>query len=82
MKVFFAREFLWLLLTIVLAVPLSFIWLTGLDVVADDPSFGEEEKIFVMELFLVAYAVSFLGIYLIRLVVAAIKTLALTPAEE
>ncbi|MTB52937.1 hypothetical protein [Lewinella sp. W8] len=71
-----------MLITIVLAVPIAFFWLTGLDIVTDDPSFGEEEKIFVMELFLVAYAVSFLGIYLIRMVVAAVKTLALTPAEE
>lgn len=81
MKKFIASEFLWLLLTLALAIPLSFLWLISLDVVAEDRSFSEDEKIFVAELFLIAYAVCFVGIYLIRLVVNAIKALAKPPKE-
>lgn len=81
MKKFFAREFLWLLLTLILAVPIAFLWLAGLDVVSAEQSFSEDEKVFVFELFLIAYAVGFLGIYLIRFIVAAIKTL-YVPAPE
>lgn len=77
MKKFLAKEFLWLLLTIVLAVPIAFLWLTGLDIVSTNQVFTEDEKIFVMELFLVAYAFGFVCIYLIRFVVAAIKTISL-----
>lgn len=80
MKRFFAREFLWLLLTLVLALPLAFLWLTSVDIVSSKSAFEEDEKIFVAELFLLAYAISFLGIYLIRLIVASIKTLS-APAE-
>lgn len=82
MKKFFAKEFLWLLLTIVLAVPLSFLWLAGLDIISTNQSFGEDEKVFVIELFLIAYAFSFAGIYLIRFVVGAIKAISLQPPEE
>ncbi len=82
MKKFLAREFLWLLLTLILAVPISFLWLAGLDIVSADQSFSEEEEIFVIELFLVAYAFGFVGIYLIRFVIAAIKTLSAAPPEE
>ncbi|MBC6996648.1 hypothetical protein QWY85_08965 [Neolewinella lacunae] len=82
MKAFFAREFLWLLLTLVLAVPLAFLWLAALDLVSAQAHFTDEEKVFVLELFLLAYAISFVGIYLVRMVVAAIKSLALQPAKK
>lgn len=81
MKRFFAKEFLWLLLTLILAVPIAFLWLTSLDIVSADTSFTEEEEVFVIELFLIAYAFGFIGIYLIRFVVAAIKTLSAKPPE-
>lgn len=73
---FFAKEFLWLLLSLVLALPLAFLWLSGLDIVSTDSDFNQSEKIFVIELFLLAYVFSFVGIYLIRMVVGAIKILA------
>lgn len=77
MKKFLAKEFLWFLLTIVLAVPLSFLWLVGLDIISADRSFSQDEKVFILELFLVAYLFSFAGIYLIRFVIGAIKSIAL-----
>lgn len=82
MTKFIAREFLWFLLTLVLAVPLAFLWLVSMDIVSAGNSFTNDEEIFVIELFLFAYLICFLGIYLVRLVVAAIKKLAIpAPAE-
>lgn len=77
MKTFIAKEFLWLLLALVIAIPLSFLWLIALDVVTVGESFEGEEKIFVYELWLLAYVFSFVGVYLVRLVAAAVRTVLL-----
>lgn len=82
MKKFFAKEFLWLLLTLVLALPLTFLLLTGMDIVSKERSFVDQEKVFVIELFLLAYAVNIGGIYLVRMVIGAIKVLATQPPAE
>jgi len=81
MKKFLAKEFLWLLLTILLAIPIAFLWLTSVDIVSEPQTLEEGEKIFVIELFLVAYTFGFLGIYLIRFIVAAIKAISLQKPE-
>lgn len=81
MKQFFAKEFLWLVVTLVLALPIAFLWLMGLDVVSADDDFTDDENIFVIELFLLAYAVGVLGIYLLRMIAGAIKVLAQSGAE-
>ena len=72
-----AREFIWLIAALLLAIPLAFIFLIVMDIVsAQSSGFSEEEKIFILDLFVLAYLFSFLGIYLFRFVVMAIKTLA------
>ena len=76
MKLFAAREFVWLLATLVLAFPLAFLWLSAVDLVSPAPRYSPDEKVFVMELFIIAYAICFIGIYLFRLVVVAIKNIA------
>ena len=76
MKKTIAREFLWLLATIVLAFPLAYLFLGAMNIVAARDSFSNSEKIFIDELFVVAYIFNFIGVYLIRMVVAAIKTIA------
>lgn len=82
MKKVVAREFLWLLATLVIALPLAFLFLVAMDIVAERSHFSEREKIFVLDLFFVAYLVNFIGIYLIRGIVLAIKTLATAKGEE
>ena len=71
-----SKEFLWGLITLVLAAPLSFLFMSGLDLVSREENFTENEKIFVLELFFVVYIFNFIGIYLIRLIYLAIKTVA------
>ncbi|PPK88080.1 hypothetical protein CLV84_1043 [Neolewinella xylanilytica] len=77
MKAFIAREFVWLLATLVLAFPLAFIWLSAVDLVSPAPAYSPDEKVFVTELFVIAYAVCFIGVYLFRLVMMAIKQVAI-----
>ena len=81
MKKFLAKEFLWLLIALVMAIPIAFLWLASLDIVSAEQSFSEDEEVFVIEMFLIAYVFGVVGMYLIRFVVAAIKTLYVAPTE-
>jgi len=76
MKKIIAREFLWLLGTLVLALPLSLIFIEALHLVSAGERFTEAEKIFVQELYIIAYVFCFIGVYLVRFIVLAIKTIA------
>lgn len=82
MKKIIAREFLWFWITLVAAAPLAFLFLVCLDLVAKKNEFSEGEKIFVVELFLLAYIINFFGVYLIRLIVLAIKTISQNAQTE
>lgn len=75
MKKIIAREFLWFMVILVLAAPLAFLFLNALDLVAEGDVFTENEKNFIFELYLLAYVFNFIGLYIVRLVVLAIKTL-------
>lgn len=75
MKKIFAREFLWLLIILVLAAPLAFFFLNALNLVAEGDVFTENEKNFIAQLFVLAYIFNVVGLYLVRFIVLAIKTL-------
>ena len=71
-----AREFLWLVVTIVLAIPLSLLFLASMDLIAQGDNLTVNEKKMVVELFIIIYIFSFTGIYLIRFIVGAVKVIA------
>ena len=75
MKKKIATEFLWFLLTLILAIPLGFLFLWLLGFTSEAPNITENEKDYVLFLYLLGYTISFIGIYLIRLIVMAIKLL-------
>ena len=81
LKKIIAKEFLWLVVTIILAVPVSMLFLAGMDLVAQGEGLTENEKKVVLELLIVIYIFSFTGIYLTRFVVEAVKTIA-KPEEK
>lgn len=81
MKKVIAREFIWFLINLVLAAPLAFFFLNALDLVAEGDMFTENEKNFIAQLYLLAYLFNFVGLYIVRFVVLAIKTLS-TPEEN
>lgn len=80
MKKIIAREFLWLLVNLVLAAPLAFFFLSALDLIAEGDVFTENEKNFIAQLYLLAYVFNFIGLYVVRFIVLAIQTL--TAKEE
>jgi|JI10StandDraft_1071094.scaffolds.fasta_scaffold1942770_2 hypothetical protein len=80
MKKIIAREFLWLLVNLVLAAPLAFFFLGALDLIAEGDVFTENEKNFIAQLYLLAYVFNFIGLYVVRFIVLAIQTL--TAKEE
>lgn len=76
MKKIVAKEFLWLLLFIFIAVFLTYLFLSCIDLISGQEKFTPVEKIFVIELFLIGFLLNLSGLYLIRLIVAAFKTIA------
>lgn len=76
MKKFIAKEFLWCLGSLVAALPLSLLFMALMDLVSGERYFSEKEKLLIVELFVFIYIANFTGIYLIRLVISAIKILA------
>lgn len=81
MKKIIAREFIWLVVNLVLAAPLAFLFINSLELVSEEDFFTENEKNFIAELFLLAYLFCFLGLYLVRFLVLAIQTLS-TPEKK
>jgi len=76
MKEFFAREFLWFIIALVVAVPvgLGFMWLMGFT--AENEYLTTDEEAFIIELYLVGFMISFIGVYIVRFIPEALVVLA------
>lgn len=70
---FLANEFLWLLATLLLALPLAllFLWLLGFT--TERVNLEEKEKDYLLTLYLIGYCLSVAGIYLVRMIRGALK---------
>ncbi len=75
MKKALAKEVLWFLAALVLAIPLSFLFLSCIDIVSKGDTFSKIEKIFIFELFLLGFIVNFVGIYIVRIIINAFRIL-------
>lgn len=75
MSKFFLREVFWLILTSILSLFFSFIFLEFLQLASTDSSLKSIEKIFSVQLYVVGCIVSFFCIYIIRVIVIAVKKL-------
>jgi hypothetical protein len=73
MKKVLAREALWLLFAIIVAFPLAFVFLWMLDLSAQGRGYTDAEKNFIAELYLIGYVISFVGIYVLRIIAALIR---------
>ena len=67
---------------LVLSAPLAFLFLSALNIVAEGDFFTDNEKNFITELFLLAYAFNFVGLYLVRLIAMAVKVLSARKKPE
>lgn len=76
MQKLIAREFLWLLFALVFAIPLglAFLWLLGHT--DEMPNMSEHDQDYIVFLYIIGYVVSFIGIYLIRFIMMALRVLA------
>ncbi|MGB0929163.1 MAG: hypothetical protein ACPGVB_00205 [Chitinophagales bacterium] len=73
MKKVLAREFLWFIGALVLSIPLAFLFLWMLGLTAETTIYTQDEEVFATKLFFLGYILSFIGIYLTRIVYASIK---------
>ena len=73
MKKIILRELFWFIMSFVLSLFLSLIFLEILDLTSTERSMKSIEKIFSVQLYIVGCIVSFICIYIIRIIIAAIK---------
>ncbi|MBL6670106.1 MAG: hypothetical protein ISP72_08300 [Flavobacteriaceae bacterium] len=73
MKDFIIKELFWFIIIFMISLVLSFLFLGILSLTSSDPSLNEVEKVFTVQLYIVGCIVSMLCVYVIRIVVAAIK---------
>jgi|TARA_A100001011_G_scaffold49740_1_gene47547 uncharacterized membrane protein len=73
MKDFIIKELFWFIIIFMISLVLSFLFLGMLSLNSSDPSLNEVEKVFTVQLYIVGCIVSMLCVYVIRIVVAAIK---------
>jgi hypothetical protein len=58
------------------------LFLSALDIASKGYSFSLNEKNFIMELFIMAYIINFVGLYLVRLIVLAVRVLTVNNKPE
>ena len=75
MKKIIFREIFWLILTIVLSLFVSFIFMEFFELSSTDKNLKSIEKIFSVQLYIIGCIVSFICIYIIRVIVTIIKIL-------
>jgi len=75
MKKIIYREIFWLILTIVLSLLVSFVFMEFFELSSTDKNLKSIEKIFSVQLYIIGCIVSFICIYIIRVIVTTIKIL-------
>ena len=80
-----AREFIWLIVTLIVSLPLGVVFLWFFGYTRETVNLTDTENNYIFWLYLIGYFASFLGIYIMRFVAISIKTLSKkeeVPAEE
>ncbi len=73
MKNFFVRELFWFVLTFVMSLILSLIFMELSNLTSSSKGMMDIEKIFTVQLYIIGCIVSFISIYIVRIIVIAIK---------
>ena len=71
-----AREFIWLIVGLIIAIPLGLVFLWFFGFTREIIQLTEIRKNYIFWLYLIGYFTSFAGIYIIRFVIMALQTLA------
>ena len=73
MKDLIIKELFWFIISFMISLVLSFLFLGLLNLTSSDPSLNQVEKVFTVQLYIVGCVVSIICVYVIRIVVSAIK---------
>ena len=73
MKAVILRELFWLVISTVLSLVLSFVFLELLDLTSSERSLKSIEKVFSVQLYLIGCFLSFIAIYIVRVIISAVK---------
>ena len=73
MKETIVKEFFWLIIGSLFSLILSFVFLGLLDLTSSAEKLNEIEKVFSVQLYILGFIVSLISIYIVRIVVSAIK---------
>lgn len=76
-----AREFIWLMVALIAAIPLGIVFLWYFGFTREIINLSEIRKNYIFWLYLIGYLSSFVGIYIVRFVSMALKTLTAPEAE-
>lgn len=80
-----AREFIWLIVTLIISLPLGVVFLWFFGYTRETVNLSETENNYIFWLYLIGYFAAFIGIYIMRFIAISIKTLSKkeeVPAEE
>ena len=73
MKSIILRELFWIILSFVISLILGFVFLELLELTSTDRSLKRIEKVFSVQLYIIGCIVSFISIYIVRIIFAAIR---------
>ena len=73
MKAILLRELFWLVLSSVLSLVLAFLFLEVLDLTSSERGLKPIEKVFSVHMYVFGCIFSFIAIYIIRVIVSAVK---------
>lgn len=73
MKAFIVKELFWLVIASLISSGLAFVFLELLSLTSSSYKLNDIEKLFFIQLYLIGWLVSFVSVYIVRIVVSAIK---------
>ena len=73
MKSIILRELFWIILSFVISLILGFVFLELLELTSTDRSLKRIEKVFSVQLYIIGCIVSFVSVYIVRIIFAAIR---------
>jgi len=73
MKELILRELFWLVISFLISLVASFLFLEFLAISSSEPELNSLEKLFTLQLYIIGCIVSFISVYVVRVVVSFIK---------
>ena len=73
MKELIVRELFWFVISFLIALIASFLFLELLSLSSSEPELNSLEKLFTLQLYIIGCIVSFISVYVVRIVLSFIK---------